>query len=311
MEYIVGIDGGGTKTVLRAADRDGNLLCCIEGATSNINAAGPEFVTRVLEQMTERMTDTLRSPAEDCLFVCMGAAGADRADERAALTGILRALGYSCPIRITSDASIALWEGAGGVGIVISAGTGSICYGRNCEGLERRAGGWGHIIGDEGSAYGISVRALNSVSRSADGRDGPTALTGLILGQLGLKNASELIPWVYRTVKAKAEIAQLAKTVDVAADAGDEKSLSILRDAASELLFCVEAVAAGLNFGNEPFPVVLSGSILLKSRFVSAYFQEMLNARYPAAACKPLPGKDAARGAILYARYLIASGVAG
>lgn len=311
MEYIVGIDGGGTKTVLCAADGEGNPLCCVEGGTSNINAAGPEFVARVLGQMAARMADALHAPAGDCRYICMGAAGADRPDERAALTEILRASGYSCPIRITNDASIALWEGAGGVGIVISAGTGSICYGRNEKGLERRAGGWGHVIGDEGSAYGIAVRALNGVARSADGRDGPTALTGLILGQLGLKDASELIPWVYRTVKAKSEIARLAKTVDAAADAGDEKALSILRDAAAELLLCVEAVAAGLGIGAAPFPVVLSGSILLKSSYVSAYFREMLHARYPAAACKPLPGRDAARGAVLYARHLMASGAAG
>ena len=142
MEYIIGIDGGGTKTKLLMTDRTGGLILSNAGGPSNINAAGYDGVRHVLlELVQEALTKAGATPSE-CLSLCMGAAGAGRAAEREAITGIFREMGFGCGLVITDDVMISLYGGLdSNIGVMVISGTGSICLGRNKEGKISRSGG--------------------------------------------------------------------------------------------------------------------------------------------------------------------------
>lgn len=308
MEYIIGIDGGGTKTVLAAADLSGRILCRAEGGGSNLNALGTETVRQTVAGLTRQAEEALGASPAGCRGLCMGAAGADRPQEQGILREMFRAQGYVCPIVVTNDGITALWQGVpDGVGIVAESGTGSICYGRKADGTTARAGGWGHILGDEGSAYDIAVRALRAVARSADGRAAPTGLTALLLAALELSQPADLIAWAYRRNTGKREIARLARYVDNAAEQGDPAACAILTDAGREIAVCAQAVARQLDFSGA-FSVVEAGSVLLHSRPVAAAFRRHFGGTCPDARFYPLAGHDTAMGAVRIARTLLAGG---
>src|SRR5262249_28972129 len=130
--------------------------------------------------------------------ICLGIAGVDRQDEARTVRAIMRRLGHRSRTVVVNDALIALVAGAGdGPGIVIIAGTGSIAYGRNGRYEAARAGGWGHIIGDEGSGYWIGREALAAVMREVDGRGPATRLTREVLTYFNIADTSGLPRIVY------------------------------------------------------------------------------------------------------------------
>lgn len=303
MKHIIGIDGGGTKTVLAAADPEGRILCRAEGEGSNVNARGADAVRRTIAGLLRQAQTQLKAAPDECVSLCIGAAGADRAREQGILRDIFLSEGYRCPLTVTNDGITALWQGAPeGVGVVAESGTGSICYGRGADGTTARAGGWGHILGDEGSAYDIARQMLHAVTRSADGRVGATALTALVLGELGLETPAQLIAWAYRPETGKREIARLARLADTAAAGGDRTAEDILCRAGREMAVCADAVARRLGFGAGPFPLVTAGSVLLHSRPVAQEFRRQFTRLYPAASFRPLSGHDTVAGAVRIAQ---------
>jgi hypothetical protein len=127
-----------------------------------------------------------------------GIAGVDRDDEAKTVGAIMRRIGQKSRVLVVNEALIALVAGARDApGVVIIAGTGSIVYGRNAGGEAARAGGWGHIIGDEGSGYWIGREALAAVMRAADGRGPQTQLTRNILTHFDVADISRLPRIVY------------------------------------------------------------------------------------------------------------------
>src|SRR5262249_13879716 len=129
--------------------------------------------------------------------ICLGIAGVDRPADEAVVRGVMSRIGYNAKGLVGNDALIALQAGIGDApGIVIVAGTGSIAYGRHL-GEAARAGGWGYVLGDEGSGYWIGRLALRAVVRHVDGRGKPTSLTPLLLAHFNVTRASELIQKVY------------------------------------------------------------------------------------------------------------------
>ena len=119
--------------------------------------------------------------------ICLGIAGVDRASDEAVVRSIMSRIGYKARILVVNDALIALQAGVGDApGIVIVSGTGSIAYGRNDQGEASRAGGWGYVLGDEGSGYWIGRLALRAVVRHADGRGRVTSLTPRLLAHFGV-----------------------------------------------------------------------------------------------------------------------------
>src|SRR5882724_9616483 len=188
--HVLGVDAGGTKTVCLLADERGSILSRGRGPGANLHAAGELAVENVLHDvMSEAIGDRAIVPAA----ICLGIAGVDREDEARTVRDVMRRIAPQSRVLVVNDALIALVAGAKDApGIVIIAGTGSIAYGRNAAGDAARAGGRGHMIGDEGSGYWIGREAVAAVMRAADGRGPETRLTEGILGHFGAEDVSGL-----------------------------------------------------------------------------------------------------------------------
>jgi N-acetylglucosamine kinase-like BadF-type ATPase len=174
----------------------------------------------------------------------------------------MRRIGYKSRVVVVNDALIALAAGAGdAAGIVIIAGTGSIVYGRNARNEAARAGGWGHILGDEGSGYWIGREALAAVMRAVDGRGPSTRLTDDVLAHFGIAAASELPRVVYDRDVPRMSVAALGPIVQRASELGDAVATHVLERAATELVLAARSVATKLEMRGDAFPFILAGGV--------------------------------------------------
>jgi glucosamine kinase len=193
--------------------------------------------------------------------IVAGLAGAGRKDIREQAERVLRGCLPGVPLKVVTDADVAL-EGAfaGEPGIVLVAGTGSICFGKNHAGQTARSGGWGHLLGDEGSATWIALEAIKSALHSFDGRMPSGELRDIISTALGAKDISEVVPDFYRGKITVSQIAGLSKVVfDLSSE--DQAARQILLRAARELGKLVVAVARRLQMEGGTVKVALVGGV--------------------------------------------------
>ncbi len=276
---VLGIDVGGTKTVGLLADEEGRVLAQGHGEGANLQRAGELALEKVLHSVME---ETLGQASVVPSVICLGIAGVDRTEDEAVVRRVMERLGYQARILVVNDALIALQAGVGsGRGIVIVSGTGSIAYGRNDRGEVARAGGWGHVLGDEGSGYWIGRHALRAVVRQADGRDQETSLTPQVLEHFGVANATALIKAVYDKPLTPQSIATIAKYVQRAHDDGDVVAVGILHRAAEELLSIGSAVMTRLDMTDEPFTFVLAGGMFHALPALCDRLRGLLTSRAP------------------------------
>jgi N-acetylglucosamine kinase-like BadF-type ATPase len=256
---VLGIDAGGSKTVCLLADEDGRIRASVRGPGANLAVLGELEVEKVLYDV---MDQALASQSQVPSAICLGIAGVDRAEDAAVIRGIMRRIGHKAPALVVNDALIALQAGAGvGPGIVIIAGTGSICYGRNERGQAARSGGWGPVLADEGSGWWIGQRAVQAVMRQADGRGPATALTPKVLAHFDIPEPQELVHQVYYRDDRRKLIVSLGPAVEAAAAEGDVVARQIVSDAGAELVTAARSVAERLEIRGLQFPLVLAGSI--------------------------------------------------
>mgnify|MGYP001816445059 FL=1 len=254
MQYVVGIDSGGTKTVGLLAEETGKVLAKARGGGANLVIHGELAVEKVLYQVIEDLESP--GPIE---AICLGMAGVDRSEEKELIEGLLRRLGLRKNLRIVNDALIALVAGAPeGMGIVVSAGTGSIAYGVDPSGETARSGGWGYLLGDEGSAFWLGHAAVRQGVRAVDGRGPATSLFERISQKLDLDVPDGLVKWFYDQELSRDRVAKLASVVQEAADDGDVAANSLLDQAAQHLARAARAVDRKLTF-TESYPLVLAG----------------------------------------------------
>jgi N-acetylglucosamine kinase-like BadF-type ATPase len=258
--HVLGIDAGGTKTVCLLADEHGAILSVGRGPGANLQVAGELEVEKVLHHVMETALDGRHHLRPDA--VCLGIAGVDRDDDSRIVSAIMRRISPGTRVLVVNDALVALEAGApGSPGIVIICGTGSIAYGRNVHGLAARSGGWGHIIGDEGSGYWIGRRAVQAVMRDADGRGPTTSLSQQVLAHFDVPVASSLVHIVYGPRSANRRMAMLGPSVQLASESGDEVASAILDGAAGELALAARSVAERLRLRTDSFPFVLAGGV--------------------------------------------------
>src|SRR5436190_10894697 len=253
---VLGIDVGGSKTVCLLADELGVVRSEVRGPGANLQGSGELQVEKIVHRVMEEALADRERPA----VVCVGIAGVDRDDDSRVVGSIMRRISHGSRVVVVNDALIALVAAAGETpGIVIVAGTGSIAYGRNVRGLAARAGGWGHMIGDEGSGYWIGREALAAVVREVDGRGPKTGLTEAVLEHFSVADATGLVHIVYNREVPRQHVAALGPIVQTAASAGDAVACHILERAAEELVLAASSVAARLEMRGDPFPFVLAG----------------------------------------------------
>ncbi|HYM24354.1 MAG TPA: BadF/BadG/BcrA/BcrD ATPase family protein [Vicinamibacterales bacterium] len=257
--HVLGIDAGGTKTVCLLANERGEILAEARGPGANLYVAGELAVEKVLHSVME---SAIGGRGIVPSAICLGIAGVDRQDEARTVSAIMRRIGHQSRVLVVNDALIALVAGArDDPAIVVIAGTGSIVYGRNSAGDAARAGGWGHMIGDEGSGYWIGREALSAVMRASDGRGPSTALTAEVLAHFEIADVSHLPKIVYDRELPRVNVAALGPLVERVAGQGDAAAAGILDRAAEELALSARSVATRLEMRGDAFTFHLAGGV--------------------------------------------------
>jgi N-acetylglucosamine kinase-like BadF-type ATPase len=306
LPLFLGVDGGGTKTRFVLVDRDGNLLASQQGPGSYHLEIG---------------MDGLRVVLADGLAALFGQAGIDGGAIAYAFFGI-PAHGEDSVAQPLLDAMpepllghrryrcgndmVCAWAGSlgGEDGINVVAGTGSIGYGER-RGKSARAGGWGEVFGDEGSAYWIAVQGLNVFTRMSDGRLPKGPLHAAFRASFGLSADLDLCAKVLNE-HTRGSIAAMSELVTRAARDGDPSAVRIFDDAARELAAVVEAVRQALEFApGEGVPVSYSGGVFNAGSLILGPFERHL-ARQSGSYRLQAPIVTPSGGAAIYAAKLAA-----
>ncbi|HUG71007.1 MAG TPA: BadF/BadG/BcrA/BcrD ATPase family protein [Pirellulaceae bacterium] len=267
-DLVLGVDGGGTKTIAwlapREAPREESVLGRGNAGPSNMRSVGFETAIRNVDRAIQLAFDEAQLDRRAVSSICLGLAGADRDAERVPLRQWAESERLADRVIVTNDAIPLIYAGfADGVGVAIISGTGSVVFGRNQAGQVARCGGWGHLFGDEGSGYVIALDGLRAVARATDHRGPETTLLPRFLQAFHVPNANELIPAIYSPNINRAQIATYADLVFAAAEAGDMVAGSILMDAADRLAEMVSSVSIQLGFTGSPIPLAVTGGVLL------------------------------------------------
>ena len=300
---VIGIDGGGSKTRAIVADEQGTQLAEVVGPGSAVRPGKHEHSADVI---TATVNDALASCEMTHVMpkvLCVGVAGAGREPERQALWQALAGREVAEEIVIHPDYAIALDDAFGeGPGILLISGTGSAAFGRSPSGQGARCGGWGPVIGDEGSGAWVGRRALSVAAAAADGREPATALVGAILTAAQVNEPQELVAWAAQA--SPAQLATLAPVVTSVADAGDLRANAILSLAVEELVLHIRALARQL-FGDEraAVPVAFTGGMLTRGTTMRKRLEQRLRSAVPGAQVSGTevdPARGAVRGALRY-----------
>ena len=299
--YLIGIDGGGTRTTLALADGEGRELLRRQGPAGIVDPRDPRGAIEVVGALVrEALAESGAGERADAL--CAGLAGVRSEAEREAVRAALAAEGVADRVVIRSDGEIALQGALGGEpGILLVAGTGSVAWGRAEDGRVDSCGGWGMVIGDEGSAYALGRAALTAVVRSLDGRGPATRLLPLVLEALQLDDPDPIRQWAGRAEKA--EIAAVAVPAVRAATWGDEVAVGLVAAGAAGLLEHVRALLARLGPWRSPPGVVLHGGLGAEPLF-NRLVREGLAALDPPLALRPAAA-DSVTGALQVARAAV------
>ncbi len=272
MTLFLGVDGGQSSTRAVIGDESGRILATGEGGpVEHVGAPqGRERVFRALQesaggacrQLGRDLTDT---PFEAAFF---GFTGAD-AGKRA----IVEELIHARQIGLSDDSVIALTGALGGEpGIVTIAGTGSISFGRNEAGETARAGGWGYLFGDEGSAFDLARQALRAALRFEEGWGPSTVLRRMLCEAVGLDDIRLVQRKLYSAEFTRKRIAALAPLVEEAARLQDPVACSILENAARDLAAITDVVRARLFQRKESATIAYVGGVfrcaMLRSEFI-------------------------------------------
>ncbi|MEX2142273.1 MAG: BadF/BadG/BcrA/BcrD ATPase family protein [Pirellulales bacterium] len=264
-ELVLGVDGGGTKTIagLAAKDDADELLGRGTAGPSNPRAVGFEKAQANIDAAIDAAFAAAQLPRTAVAAACLALAGAGRPAEQEKMVSWASNRRIAEKVRVTTDAEpILAAASAENSGVALICGTGSLAWGRNKAGAVARAGGWGYLLGDEGGAYWLSLSGLRAALRAHDGRDRTTALLPGFLERLHLAEPRDLVDWVHDAATTPSQIASLAPTVfDLAAT--DEVAANIIDTGAMSLADIIAAVAQRLGFSPVSYPLALAGSVLL------------------------------------------------
>ena len=277
---IFGADGGGTKTLGVLADRAGAHLARCEAGPSNPTTVGVGQSAATLRELIGLCCSQAGRRPEEVSIAVFGLAGVAapliRDDLHAALGRLLAGDGMAPAIHLEPDSRIAL-EGAfdGGHGAIVIAGTGSNVLGKDREGKLHSAGGWGRLLGDEGSGFDIGTRALKASVLEIDGRSGPTAIGRALLQRFGWSTRDQIIAAVYRE---QFPIATVAPVILELADAGDPAAVELLRSVAEPLADQARVVLRRL--GADPRAALIGGLVSRRTSY-SEILSNAMKSRVP------------------------------
>ena len=304
---FVGVDGGGTNTRVLVVDEQGAEVATGDGPGSAIRPGASSHSAEVIREAVQQACAALADRPVRAL--CVGVAGAGRDEERDALQVALDADHLAASTMVVTDAEIALEDAFGaGPGVLLTAGTGSIAWGKSPTGLMARCGGWGPIIGDEGGGAWIGRRALGVAAASADGREPESTLGTAILASLGLDSIERLIPWA--SSASPADLGKLAPIVLEVAATGDLRANSLVTLAVEELALHIRTLARKL-FTDEraAFRLAMHGGLIAPKSLLRRRLEQRLKSIAPGATVlteRVVPERGAVRLAMREAGVRIA-----
>jgi N-acetylglucosamine kinase-like BadF-type ATPase len=319
MRYVLGIDGGGSKTACLAADETGRLLGYGLGGPVNTNYVPQEDAVESMTSAVNAALEGAKLQGDQIELVCLSAPIAPHALEEVTriyrLKQVARAAEGATPrwaARFWTDEH---------VGVTVDAGTGSLARGWTVDGREAGAGAWGATLGDEGSGYWISMQAMIAILQAHDGRMKPTMLTQAVLQHLGISDVLDMVflasQGMVRTTEAdqvgvvpdsdfayseedhspeggvffrkrlrneamtRDEVAALCPVVVKVAQSGDWKAIAILEGAGRELGRLGAAVIHRLGLGDAKFAVVPFGGVFKAGELILGSFRETIHATAP------------------------------
>jgi N-acetylglucosamine kinase-like BadF-type ATPase len=278
MLYTIGVDGGGTKTEAVMIDESGTVHHRIVTGATNPHAVTFEIAEQRLAELIDLFLDLPNIQADSVKVICLGLAGVSRPDETMRIQEFieqyLRKRESLSKVHVRNDAEIALMAALNlPHGLIAISGTGSIVYGVASDGNQYRVGGWGHLLGDQGSGYAIGLQALQAAMQSYDGILPETMLTSLILAKTGLRSIEDMKRYIYQPTIQKQHIADFASVCIQAGEAKDAAAIRILERSAEEL-----AIAALTIRHKHPSfhsaAIAISGSLFVNSLIFRQTFEQ-------------------------------------
>lgn len=258
--YILGFDGGGTKTECVLVDETGQIVAQSVAGPSNPLRIGFNLAFASLTAAADHVLSAAHIEAGRVNAACAGLAGAGRKQVVKRVMAFLVEMLPRAVVHVTTDMEVALEAAVGsGEGVILIAGTGSAAYGRNARGQTLRAGGYGPWIGDDGSAFDIGRRAVAAVARSRDSLMPATLLTDMIPAALEVPSWDDLIA---RAAAHPDEVfPRIFPLVVEAAEAEDDAAREILFSAALGLSQLASTVIRKLDMRNRKFVLSKVGGV--------------------------------------------------
>ncbi len=305
MSYIIGIDGGGTKTHCLLTDFHGTILHECFGGPSNFLVQGIEPVSEILFKLINSCINAVEIHIDEIKIILLGTTGAGRRSDAERLE-----LGFADYLaknktslnlfRVESDARIAL-EGAfsGKPGSILIAGTGSIMFGKDAKGNIHRVGGFGRYLGDEGSGFILGKKGLVAASREFDGRGQKTLISELLKEKFKIDSPEILITEIY---KNNFDIASVAPLVIEAAEKRDELASTIVEDETDELLLHISTMHKKVN--EKILLTAFIGGIITHKNIYSDTLRKKIYENLPNVEVKNAENSPA-MGAVLLAKHIL------
>lgn len=277
MEYYLGIDGGGTKTTASVCDGDGKIIYTTVGKTLNFRSVSMAEVRKNLASLMEDICKKIGNTVFESVFI--GCSALDDEADAEAVEELCGGIVNGKKIRMNSDVYVALFSGDCTVprGVVI-CGTGSMAVGMDCRKKITVKGGWGHIIGDGGSAYSIAVNALSRAAVMFDNNEKDSLLVKAAQAFFKTDSLRKIIDTVYDESTSKDKLADFAKSVSLLCEKGDKTSREILSEECNKILKTAFSLAKETD-GCEI--LYLYGGVFQNNEFFKNLFIERFSEKYP------------------------------
>lgn len=318
VKYVLGIDSGGTKFLIKAMDTKGRIIGSFTGKPACLARIGKQKMAERIEENISGLLNGTSLRRKDCRAIVCGTTGVDSRESRLEHEMFYQNIqGISCPVCCVNDAEAALYAAADGYGVIVISGTGSVAFGRDRFGKTWRCGGWPLcIFGDEGSGTWMNQKALEYLSRVIDGRVQESVkgtargsvLYHMLIKELeenGLKagTAGELVSVCQRIEREGSGFLHLAPVVLAAAEKGDLYAEALIAEEVECTFHLADGVIKNLDFEGET-AVGVWGSAIVKNPLHYHKFSELMKIHYPKMKVS-IPSKDAADGACALALKLL------
>jgi N-acetylglucosamine kinase-like BadF-type ATPase len=303
MYLLLGIDGGGTHTSALLATGAGQVIGRGAAPGSNARAVGMAAAAAAIRAATAEALAAAGLPADTPLAAaCLGIAGVGRPEHRAEMQEWAESVHLAQRCLVVTDVEPVLAAGTpDGWGVALISGTGSCCFARSPDGQTLQVGGWGYLLGDEGSGYDLALRALRLATQTADGRAAAHALLAAVLAEWDLTEPTDLVAQVYERGLTRPELAALTRPVLALADAGDADALGLIDQAAVDLALLAVTAARRLELADPP--LALAGGLLRASADLRLRLADRLGAGWGPTTLVAHP----AQGTLILAQRLLES----